>query len=199
MPLQKRPRDPARVRQAIETLAEADLYRIYTFARICQPRFPSIATAEDLLQEAVVRTLSGERAWDSERVSFVHHLLGVMRSIAWSWGKQAAREVHLVAEPASPSGPVTTDFLAASEALTEILNVFEDDPEARAMIDALAEGMPGREVRQHLRLSDRAYYSTYRRIRRKVLATPRLRRMLKNRSGTPNAATVSFNDVALTG
>ena len=46
--------------------------------------------AEDLLQEAIVKTLAGARQWNP-KVDLVHHLTWAMHSIADGWSKKERR------------------------------------------------------------------------------------------------------------
>src|SRR5580704_13013780 len=80
------------VREAIERLSDADFLRLKFIARIFAPNH-----SEDILQEALMKTLSGERTWRSG-ISFIWHLRRVMESIAWGWGKKQDNRLALGTE-----------------------------------------------------------------------------------------------------
>ena len=84
---------PSELRDAIAGLSQADLLRLREVARTLMPRDP-----DDLLQEAIKRTLAAKRTW-REGITIFWHLHGAMRSIAWSWAKKATREFLANANP----------------------------------------------------------------------------------------------------
>ena len=82
---------PAEVSQAIEALSDADALRLVEWSAPQEGGAPQTGEEpEDLLQEAITRTLSGERSW-KKGISFVFHLDQAMRSICSSWRKSASR------------------------------------------------------------------------------------------------------------
>jgi len=95
------------VKQAIEALSRANLLRLKHFAvwRLCGlGRAASGRTWQDLLHEAIVRTLAGAmtngngRLWYKD-IDFVVHLQGVMRSISSHWKRDFdEQEAHLESE-----------------------------------------------------------------------------------------------------
>src|ERR1017187_8382982 len=91
------------VRAAIEGLTSENLDRLYYMAR----RFDS-RRHEDLLHEAIRRTLSGERRW-RDGVEIFWHLYGCMRSIAWEWSKK--RDENFILEPESGTDDRDATFL----------------------------------------------------------------------------------------
>jgi DNA-directed RNA polymerase specialized sigma24 family protein len=77
--------------EAISSLSGADYTTLRSFAA-WRMRKLGVAivrgkTAEDLLQEALVATLEGRRAW-REGITMVKHLSAVMYSVAGHWRKR---------------------------------------------------------------------------------------------------------------
>ena len=64
---------------------------------------PGGVTAEDLVQAAITKTLSGVRAWDPTRVSLLGHLMGVVRSDLGHARHSAERASTVRAADAGPT------------------------------------------------------------------------------------------------
>lgn len=114
--------------------------------------------AEDLRQEAMLRTLDGTRRCP-RHVQMVRHLKQVMRSIIWSERKQA--RLHPTVEFKSvlprdlPPGTIVTDAgpevqaaeaQAATRVLDEVLEMFSDDEVARTVVEGIMLGWEGEEL-----------------------------------------------------
>lgn len=134
--------------------------------------------AEDLMQEAVTRTLAGQRQWP-EGVPFVAFLAQTMRSIAFEERADAAQVVlHSEAAPAleadeavwpEPSDDVTPEReYAARQALRAVDELFDGDDEARAVLSAVAENRPAEEIKAERGLTQTQYATILRRIRRRL-------------------------------
>src|SRR5258708_16201300 len=76
------------VEATIETLSEADWYRLRDFAERREFLLNEKARGRDLLGEAFERLLRGSRKWDKTKVRFLTFLYGAMRSIAYNWLKE---------------------------------------------------------------------------------------------------------------
>lgn len=66
-------------------LTDEQKYKLIVFARVWIRKFRltnSEITVDDLLQDAITRTLEGIRTWNYHAVDVVKHLDGVMKSIA---------------------------------------------------------------------------------------------------------------------
>lgn len=174
------------VEQAALALRPPDLKRLHAAARAVLRVF-GLETAdrdhEDLLSEALTRTLSGSRRW-KRGVDFVRHLGETLRSVAWTWRER--QEVRTRAglsrsdESAAPAdgdvdehpdvfgrpAPDVEGALLAEERVLLIRRHFAGDRGALAVMDAWADGYKAREVRQLTGLSDREYDAAARRIRR---------------------------------
>lgn len=143
---------------------------------------------DDLLEEAVIDTLAGNRRWNKSKVSFAGHLRGAVRSISSHWEEQFnPDEPHLESEltSVSPEGkewnplmqvkssmPNQDRVLDAKQQVEEIERLFADDMVPSLIIQGFREGMSGPEVRTTLELSQTEYDTAMKRIRRKVRAIP---------------------------
>src|SRR5436190_19910907 len=91
-PPRREPEDEAasleEVRQAIVGLTPAELLRLQGYARwrVRGVGRAALGRAEhDLLQDALISTLAGDRKWKKAAVDLVGHLTAVMRSISSHW------------------------------------------------------------------------------------------------------------------
>jgi len=155
---------------AIEGLSTEDLVRLHLVARVFDPH-----RYEDLLQEAVTRTLAGDRTW-RDGVELVWHLHECMRSIAWDWSKK--RDENLIL--ASQCGNGDADILAGVEAptpnperqaaarltLERIIEKCGSDPVVLGLISGKLQGKTGREIREELNLNERDFLAAAQRLRR---------------------------------
>jgi DNA-directed RNA polymerase specialized sigma24 family protein len=117
---------------------------------------------EDLIQEAYVRVLGGQREWP-RTVAVVPFLCGVMRSIAWDW----RTESHDVDTDVEAIG--YEDRTAAVRIDTQkLIELFNDDPVAQKIISAMMEGARGEELREISGLAQTEYESKRTKIRRRL-------------------------------
>lgn len=172
---------------AIEGLSEPALVRLEKFARL---RIAGLGRAscgrdhEDLLSEAVTRTLAGNRRWNRD-VTFVQHMLGVIRSISSHWREQfdqddepwleadltSGDDSAAMATPlqrASAPGPVIDDELVTKQALDQIQQMFSGDKVISDIIDGLDAELSGPEIQTVLGLTEKEYRTKMRQIRRKT-------------------------------
>jgi CheY-like chemotaxis protein len=177
------------VDRAIEVLTSSELLRLQQYADFRVRGLGRAArgrTGEDLLGEALLRTLVGAEATQKGRhwnrdVDFVMHLTGAMQSISSSWKRQFTdREAYLISElpmhdaegqEHSPVDNVASAHAAADQLLVEkdekdqILTIFKDDPEATQMLLGLLHGLKKNE----LGLDKKKCAATEKRIRMKLL------------------------------
>jgi len=186
-------RSPAEVFEAVGRLTKHDLARLRTSARIRIHGLGLDAVArgaDDLVQEAVLRTTSGQRTW-KVGVDLMRHLREVMRSIADSWRKSAERRVlsgrREVREsdfrkpyagpeddPAdftpvsnAPSGePGAVRALIGLQDFRAFEAHFAEDEVAGAVIHGMWSQMKGPEIKEHWDLTEKQYRAAVRRIRR---------------------------------
>jgi DNA-directed RNA polymerase specialized sigma24 family protein len=149
---------------------------------------------EDLIQEAMERTLVGRRVWHPARVAFVPYLVGVLWSIAGEWAGQrkrnlgspeyAALESQITKEdeegkelspfatlgdtrPTVEEAMVEAETEAEQEALAcAIEEHFVEDENASLVVMAWQEGMDGPAIQKDFGFSETTYRSAVRRIKR---------------------------------
>jgi DNA-directed RNA polymerase specialized sigma24 family protein len=174
--------DIPQVRAILEGFSEADWRRVLKLAR----RFAAPGqgwSPEDLMGEAVARSLSGERRWRAV-MEPLPALIGIMRSIASSWRKARRRnpiddrvEVALMdAAPADEDDEVSSPRVFAVDTITpeqialgqEQLDAIErsvaDDEEAHLVCLAWAEGVRGKDAIQQLDLDAKTYDAARKRL-----------------------------------
>jgi len=172
------------VAAAIEQLSPPDLLRLQTLGKILTRGLLRVghtdANWEDLLHEAILRAVAGQRHWPSN-LDFRLFIAGTMRSIASSWKKRGIH-VEYVNEV-----PNQTDFTGEIEAASQLAyanRLLASDLRAIQVLDCLSRGMNGPEITKVLGLSEREYHATIKRLRRKLY--PMLRQRLGPRqSGEP--------------
>ena len=184
--------DKIDVERAIQELTTSDLLRLKQFAAsrmFALGRAARGRTGEDLLSEAMLRTLMGletvekGRHWN-KNVDFVRHLAGAMQSIAHCWkrtfndnepylacellqygdgGEEISRFENLA------SGlPTIAEDLIAREREDEILGRFKNDREAFALIQGLLDGLRKNEILQKYGFTQKRYEALLKRIRMKL-------------------------------
>lgn len=149
---------------------------------------------EDLIQEAMERTLMRRRVWYPAQVPFVQYLIGVIRSIASEWAGHRKRNPGLPEYAALESQMTTEDdegnllspFAALSDTrptVEETMIDAETEAERRALLSAIEEhfagdenaslvlmawqeGMDGPAIQRDFGFSETTHRSTVRRIKR---------------------------------
>jgi len=177
------------VYRAIVSLTPGELLKIREFAvwRIKGlGRKSNGRDHEDLMQEAVTRTVAGDRHWNNASVSFVVHLLGAMRSISNHWAAQTFEDLPLSAAeldrpvPDGRGNPVDRVASAAAgpeaqlaikEELQAIERLFIDDPAAARILECVRDGLSGPETQETTGYSKTEYETVMKRIRRGVRRT----------------------------
>lgn len=164
------------LRAAVDRLSETDLVRLALVARVLDPR-----RHEDLLQEAIIRTLSGERQW-RDGIDLYWHLHETMRSIAWDWGKK--HDENLLLESQSGRDGQEAGWLAGVESaapnperlagakllMQRIIENCGSDPVVLGLLKGKLEGKTGSEIRAELHLSQKDFNAAAQRLRRSARA-----------------------------
>lgn len=172
---------------AIEALTRQDHLRLEQYARW---RVRGVGRAawgrdwEDLLREAVSLTYEGKRHWNKSSVDFFQHLLGAMRSISSHWREQFnPGEAFLESEViyVSPEEKITNPMLEAAspaadpeyalvlkEELERIEQIADENPLAWLILDGMADGMSGPEIREALLVSQKDYETALKWLRRNI-------------------------------
>jgi DNA-directed RNA polymerase specialized sigma24 family protein len=155
----------AEVHAAIEELSGADYAKLMLIARgFARARIRcSVVEPEDLLQEAITKTLDGRRTWN-RTVSILKHLDRVMESDA---GHIAEKEAAHTPPPAA-RGPDPREQSAAQDKLDDLLSLFADDDQALEVLHLRGMGFSASEIQQELGISKTHYETVNKRIRRRV-------------------------------
>jgi DNA-directed RNA polymerase specialized sigma24 family protein len=134
----------------------------------------------DILQEAIARTLNGIRKW-RRGVSFLGHLFGTMRSIASHAAEELKGGVVAPGDDPDEDGdaftpPDAVEFAArfpkaeriaeAHEKLQALYDHFRDDERVLLILEGLETEMSGPEIQRALGISQTEYETAMKRLRR---------------------------------
>lgn len=167
------------IASAIRALTPVEWGRLRLVARKYAAGRP--IEADDLLQEAIVRAVDSRVC--PAHVDVVRFLAEAMRSIAH--GESERVEHRLVLVPVAKTGEPPVEVLAvpdpaphaeacmiseedAARIRKTILALFDDDPQARDIVEGTMEEMTAEELRELTGLSLNAYNSKRRLIRRRI-------------------------------
>jgi CheY-like chemotaxis protein len=183
------------VDRAIKALTPSELLRLRQFADFRVRGLGRAArgrTGEDLLGEALLRTLIGAEAAQKGRhwnknVGFVWHLTGAMQSISSYWKRQfdaaiQRKETEAYLTPAlpihdaegqehSPLDNLVSGDTAADQRLIEkveedrVLTIFKDDPKATEVLHGLLDGLKKNEIKSKYGFDEKQYAAAVKRIR----------------------------------
>jgi hypothetical protein len=173
----------AEVRKAIHSLSDIDYVKLMIVARyFCKQRRlrPELLEPQELLHEAIKRTLNGERRWRTEAVSIVRHLDRTMESISGHVVSELVAESDLKRTvfdegfdtrknvPRSTARPQAEIQLLALEQLREIEALFQGEPIALAVLHSKADGNSESEIMMQIGIDKRQYEAVRKKIERKV-------------------------------
>lgn len=165
------PRNPpcgSVIETAIERLSDADWYRLRQVARILAWKVPSME-GEELLFEALERTLDDRRRWNHAAIEFVGHLIGTMRSIASHEASRRGLDTIGLTSSMDLVAPETPESSLSAEDQIRVLRTHfgeRDDQQALEVLDAMELGCDGPAVRSQLGLTQTQLETIVRRIRR---------------------------------
>jgi RNA polymerase sigma-70 factor (ECF subfamily) len=164
------PMPPQRdVGAALAALSQEDLLRLRAIARLRARSLPPGAMSwSDLLQEAVLRALTGTRPCPPA-VPLLAFLAGVMRSLCDEQWRRHRRQEHLPILHGGGGADDPERACAAAEALAAIQRLFASDEAALKVITGMISGMGAEEIRCHCDMTAVEYDTTRRRIRRTIL------------------------------
>ena len=166
------------IADAIRSLTPAQWARL----RLVADKYAYAMPAEDLLQEAFLRALSEHRRCPAH-IDVVRFLAEVMRSIANDEYEKAKGRPHLVpvanhgdqedgAVDLLDLGIAADDWLAreqhAAHRRKELLALFDDDPQARDVIEGRMAELDADELRELTGLDAVGYASKLKLIRRRI-------------------------------
>jgi DNA-directed RNA polymerase specialized sigma24 family protein len=145
--------------------------------------------ADDLLSEAVTRTLEGTRTWNRAAVDMSGHLIGSMRSIVYHWAESVkarkavtyleSETIHVdsdddevidteIGRQRSPQ-PGPDRLYEVKQQVELIEQAFKDDAEVTQVLEALKAGFEkGQEIQDVLNISPTEYNTRMKRLRRKA-------------------------------
>lgn len=167
------------VADGLRGLTDAEVRRLEGIARVRALGLHEVEW-QDLLQEAVVRTLDGARQWPMD-IGLVVFLRETMRSIASEHWRRRKNDPIVPASPLrDPAEDVTATVLdsvadptadperdaAAAETLARIEVAFEGDVDALHVLWGMALGKSPSEIQDEGQMDARRYATTQRRIRR---------------------------------
>jgi len=163
---------------ALGLLSIEDLGRLESVARSLA--LGSGHGAEDLLQEAICRTLDGGRSCPRS-VQPVVFLYNAMRSIASAWRETLAGQGDHVSldadvdgvavQVAAPDRTVEQVLVARAdyvEGVETLQRLFEDDGPALMVVMGMLDGVEGAELAALADLDEKGLATVRRRIRRKI-------------------------------
>ena len=133
---------------------------------------------DDLLQEAIVRTLRGTRRW-RRSVTIIKHLVRTMESISWeahrarsaqphAWAEDAVEDIEPGDRPADSDGSIVVDVLLAREELAQVESLFEHDQEALEVLRCRSIELSPSETCEKLGMERSRYDTVNKRIWRKL-------------------------------
>jgi DNA-directed RNA polymerase specialized sigma24 family protein len=159
-------------RQELETalarLSTEELTKLQVLASVRATGLAHMDWA-DLLQEAIVRALSGSRAWPRD-VPLLAFLAQTMRSVAnESWlGMQRADAAFVEIESADAQPLDPEREAAAAEALQRLNALFVGDPDTLAVLEGMALGSAPAEIQRQYAITPQRYAAAQKRIRRRL-------------------------------
>ncbi len=171
----------AEIETAIRALSDVDHFRLRKVASFWARGIAGMGLgigADDLLQEAMKRTVAGERHW-KKKVTLVKHLVETMRSITNHARDELKGAVVVPATTEDAAGRLDGVGLfsqisdgeriaAANEQLAQVAEKFATDDEVGLVLEGLAQAMPGPEIQQDLNISPTEYETIVTRLRRGV-------------------------------
>jgi DNA-directed RNA polymerase specialized sigma24 family protein len=169
----------AEIISALQTLSDGDLRILKSFGTFlmlgARGQFFAF-DAQDLIQEAIARTLDRIRKWEPQKIDFVTHLKGCMRSIADEWQEKAGREPGYGLD-AELSGLSKSKWIfkenedyAAQQILDHARLRLNSDAMALRVLDHIVMGYRPAEIRELLNINANVYNAARKRITRSMLA-----------------------------
>jgi hypothetical protein len=170
----------AEVEAAIRALSDVQLVRLGKVASFRARALAGLGfgiSAEDLLQEAICRTIAGARHWRKTVVTFEKHLIETMRSISdHAHDELAGASVvpgtieddrgYLDGVPLRSAGLDGEWSAAAKEQLEKIAVIFANDDEVNLVVEGLAAGLTGPDIQADLKITQNDYETIMTRLRR---------------------------------
>jgi DNA-directed RNA polymerase specialized sigma24 family protein len=164
---------PESIIAALKALSDSDARTLKNYAAFRTLAIKGAvfhAGAEDLLHEAIARTMDGRRK-QADGVDFVTHLKGCIRSIASEYKEDAVREItHRQAGERDRLTASTSADFQARETLQRIRARLKADKLTLRIFDRLREGYSAAEIRERLGINASIYNASRKRIYRCIQA-----------------------------
>lgn len=172
----------AEFREALQSLSSAQLNRLALQSEAFASGLPM--TGEDLLQEAVSRTLEGSRSYCPD-VDVSTYLSNAMRSIASAEREKARRQeplgdpsdessgIHRIASPERSPEETAIRRIDGAEALARLREMLSGDQDALALLEGRSEDLTNAEIMELESMDPRRFHAARKRLLR---ATVRLGR-----------------------
>ena len=154
--------------EAVKGLSDVDILRLTKIARLYTGNHDM--EAGELLNEAVLRTLLGERKACPRNLPIVNFLAGVMRSIADTERNKKCNVVDVIGIDDCELydvGDNPDDRLFEEQLFKQVEKFFDDDEEILLLILYLQEGYSPSEIQKEADWSETKYNSIRKRMRRK--------------------------------
>jgi hypothetical protein len=156
---------------AARDLSDSDIRRLTSCARLLLSTVRGLfhhTEADDLRNEALLRTLDGRRKWKPDKVDFVTHLMGCMRSIVHELKKKAYAELKAMRESERQEATRKFEYVWPSEILDYTRTHLSEDAVALRVFDLLRQGQSPAEIREALNIDLKVYNAARKTISRRM-------------------------------
>ena len=165
------------VYKAIKALTDADHKKLMIIAVFyCRNRKLHNHTIEpeELISEAVVATLSGNKQWRHGNVSLIKHLDQAMRNISGhlagkglkeSLAKEALKDLQTITRKTTDT--VSSTVLSRDE-LRRVQSLFDGDEPASRLLELKSQEMTMSEIKSAMGMSNTEYETVFKRVYRKL-------------------------------
>jgi len=165
----------AEVEEAVGRLTPVEIVQLRQFARARLVFSDRELSEDELISEALARSLEGTRHWN-RKLNIVQHLIGVMRSLAGDQRRTRQAKSEILAEDVGCSEEFIadetieiTDILDTETILSVIFRTFQDDGHSMIILKGLLEGEKRQETMSRSGLSEREYGAARKRITRRMV------------------------------
>jgi len=158
---------------AFEALSDRDIRKLKSYARLLLSTVRGTfhhTEADDLLNEAFVRTFDGRRKWKPEQVDFLTHLMGCTRSIVHDLKKKAFAELAAMQQFERQNTIQEFDHYRPYRILEITRDVLQKDNDTIALrvLDLLRQGRSPAEIREILNINVNVYNAARKTISRRM-------------------------------
>ena len=162
---------------AIYGLTAGEIMKLRLYARATLNLLPADLTEDDLIDEAITRTLEGSRNWN-RKLGLVQHLFGVMKSLACDHRRTSTSIVQTAAielddapetELVTPQATETSSIIENQQLIEHFFRIFSNDPNTLHVLEGLLLGESKSETATKRNIRDNEYASARRRITRAAL------------------------------